>query len=217
MNLGSDVIATLHWNPESTSPVAGPNPASGTPANWTFIVAGIVVLLLLIGGIVIIVRLARSTRSTGGKTVGIGCTVLLLAGLLLGLLPAVSYHMLHSARNAAVQTMRQAKEMAEIEAEAEESSSRGRQTPDAPEATTIQLTVHGAVARPGKYSLPADATLLDALAAAGGWTEKAKLDEIWINDGGNDPKHDLRKILDGRDPNPVLDTVHDVFVARRKP
>jgi serine/threonine protein kinase len=205
MDLGHGVKATLRWTP-SASPVVESRPDSGL-----LIVAGIVVLLL-IGGIVIIVRLARSTRSTGSKTVGIGCTALLLAGLLPGLLPAVSYYRLHSARNAAVLSERQAREMAEIEAEAERSSSQA-----ASEATTIQLTVHGAVARPGKYTLRADATLLDALAAAGGWTDKAKLDEVFFNDGGNHTKHDLRKILDGRDPNPALAAVRSVFVARRKP
>jgi hypothetical protein len=205
MDLGHGVKATLRWTP-SASPVVESRPDSGL-----LIVAGIVVLLL-IGGIVIIVRLARSTRSTGIKTVGIGCTALLLAGLLPGLLPAVSYYRLHSARNAAVLSERQAREMAEIEAEAERSSSQA-----ASEATTIQLTVHGAVARPGKYTLRADATLLDALAAAGGWTDKAKLDEVFFNDGGNHTKHDLRKILDGRDPNPALAAVRSVFVARRKP
>ena len=205
MDLDHGVKATLRWTPFA-SPVAESRPNSGL-----IIVAGIVGLLL-IGGIVIVVRLARSTRSTGSKTVGIGCTVLLLAGLLLGLLPAVSYYMLRSARNAAVLSERQEQEMAEIEAEAERSSSQA-----ASEATTIQLTVHGAVARPGEYTLRADATLLDALAAAGGWTDDAKLDEIFINFNGKGSAYDLRKILDGRDPNPALATGHNVFVARRKP
>jgi predicted Ser/Thr protein kinase len=206
MDLDHGVKATLHWKPQ-TSPVAESRPKSRLP-----VVVGVGVVLLLMGGIVIMVRLARSTRSTATKAAGIGCTVLLLAGLLLGLLPAVSYYMFHSARNAAVLSERQEQEMAQIEAEAERSSSQA-----APEATTIQLTVHGAVARPGKYTLRPDATLLDALAAAGGWTDKAKLDEVFFNDGGNHTKHDLRKILDGRDPNPGLSTVRSVFVARRKP
>ena len=218
IGLDHGVTAILHWTP-GTDSVAGPNPASGTPANRIFIVAGIVVLLLLIGGIVIIVRLARSKQSGGSKALGIGCTVLLLAGLLLGLVPAalLFFYRAMALEDQSAQRMRQAEAMAEIEAQPEPSSSRKPGSIASPEATTIQLTVHGAVARPGKYTLRADATLLDALAAAGGWTDKAKLDEVFFNDGGNHTKHDLRKVLDGRDPNPALSTVHSVFVARRKP
>ncbi len=219
MDLDHGVTATLHWTPVIDS-VPGPNPVSGTPANWIFIVAGIVVLLLLVGGIVIIARLARSKQSGGGKALGIGCTVLLLAGVLLGLVPValLFFYRAMSMENQSDQRMRQSQAKAEIEAQAERSSSRKPGSIASPKATTITLTVHGAVARPGPYTLRPDATLLDALAAAGGWTDKAKLDEVWINvDGGNGPKHDLRKILDGRDPNPALAKGKSVFVARRKP
>ena len=181
--------------------------------------AGIVVLLVPVGGIVIIARLARSKQSGGGKALGIGCTVLLLAGVLLGLVPVAllfSYRAL-SMDNQSAQRMRQSQAKAKFEAQAERSSSRKQGSIPTPEATTITLTVHGAVARPGPYTLPPDATLLDALAAAGGWTDKAKLEEVFTTGGGNGAKHDLRKILDGRDPNPALDVDDNVFVARRKP
>lgn len=47
-------------------------------------------------------------------------------------------------------------------------------TPDAPSATaTIRINVLGAVNAPGTYALPADATLLDALKAAGGLSRLA--------------------------------------------
>lgn len=218
IGLDHGVTATLHWNP-GTDSVPGPNPVSGTPANWIFIVAGIVVLLVPVGGIVIIARLARSKQSGGGKALGIGCTVLLLAGVLLGLVPVAllfSYRAL-SMDNQSAQRMRQSQAKAKFEAQAERSSSRKQGSIPTPEATTITLTVHGAVARPGPYTLPPDATLLDALAAAGGWTDKAKLEEVFTNGGGNGAKHHLRKILDGRDPNPALDVDDNVFVARRKP
>ena len=207
------VEARLQFTPGTGSvPGSSSNPISGPGSNAIFIIACIVVLLLLIGGIVIIVRLARSKQSGGSKALGIGCMVLLLAGLLLGLIPAALLFIYRATEDQNSQTMRQAEAMAEIEAEAERSSSQA-----APEAATITLTVHGAVARPGKHTLRPDATLLDALAAAGGWTDNAKLDEVYINFDGKGSAYDLRKILDGRDPNPALATGHNVFVARRKP
>jgi capsular polysaccharide biosynthesis protein/tRNA A-37 threonylcarbamoyl transferase component Bud32 len=217
LDLGHGVKTTLHWNPFAGSePGARSRPISG-PSPTLFIVAGSVVLLLLIGGIVIIVRLARSTRSTGSKTVGIGCTVLLLAGLLLGLIPALLYYTFRTANIASLEREQQAREMHRIEAEAKRNSLRKPGPTPAPEAQPIELTVHGAVARPGKHTLRADTTLLDALAAAGGWTDKAKLDEIFINFDGKGSSYDLRRILDGRDPNPALASGHNVFVARRQP
>jgi hypothetical protein len=225
MGLDHGVTAILHWNPNTGSvPGAGGHPLAEPRSNQVFlIVAGIVVLLLLIGGIGVIVRLARSSQSSGGKAVGIGCTVLLLGGLLLGLVPATVYLSFRAKAVESARDWRQAQkeEMAKIEAEVEgRSEGRPLERPQfvpAAEGPTIQIGVHGSVARPGTYTLRADATLLDALAAAGGWTDKAKLDEIFINFGGKGSAYDLRKILDGRDPNPALATGHNVFVARRKP
>jgi tRNA A-37 threonylcarbamoyl transferase component Bud32/capsular polysaccharide biosynthesis protein len=225
LDLEHGVKATLHWNPSTGSvPGAGGHPLAEPRSNPVFlIVAGIVVLLLLIGGIGVIVRLARSSQSRGSKAAGIGCTVLLLGGLLLGLVPATVYLSFRAKAVESARDWRQAQkeEMAKIEAEVE-GRSEGRpverpQFVPAAEGPTIQIGVHGSVARPGTYTLRADATLLDALAAAGGWTDKAKLDEVFINFGGKGSAYDLRKILDGRDPNPALATGHNVFVARRKP
>ena len=167
----------------------------------------------------IIARLARSKQSGGGKALGIGCTVLLLAGVLLGLVPValIFFYRAMQMENQSAQRMRQSQAKAEFEAQAERGSLRKPGSIPSPKATTITLTVHGAVARPGPYTLRPDATLLDALAAAGGWTDDAKLDEIFINFNGKGSAYDLRKILDGRDPNPALATGHNVFVARRKP
>jgi hypothetical protein len=128
LDLDQGVKAIVHWVPQ-TGPVPAPS------ANPTLlIVAGCVVLLLLIVGIVIIVRLARSTRSAGNKALGSGCVVLLLAGLLLGLVPAAVYLSFRAKETESAQEMRRAQEVAETEAEAEKSSTRARETPPAPEA-----------------------------------------------------------------------------------
>jgi len=48
----------------------------------------------------------------------------------------------------------------------------------------IRVSVLGAVARPGFYSVPADAVLSDALMAAGGPTAEAKMRELRIERSG---------------------------------
>jgi hypothetical protein len=170
-------------------------------------------------GILLVILLIARSRSRGAKAaVGIGCIVLLFGGLLLAAASAVLFYftkpVMHSGPpSIPVQSPAPALLPAllpEVEAEA-----NGK---DANEALkSIAINVSGAVARPGFYQMRADATLIDALAAAGGWTDEAKLDEIFINDGGNGAKHDLLKILDGREPNPALAKGNNVFVARRKP
>ena len=44
----------------------------------------------------------------------------------------------------------------------------------------ITINVLGKVAHPGAYTIRSDATLLDALAAAGGWTARARLDKVSV-------------------------------------
>jgi protein involved in polysaccharide export with SLBB domain len=48
----------------------------------------------------------------------------------------------------------------------------------------IRIAVAGAVAKPGFYFLPADAALSDALTAAGGPTQDAKLDKVRVERSG---------------------------------
>ena len=50
----------------------------------------------------------------------------------------------------------------------------------------IRVSVLGAVARPGFYSVPADAVVSDALMAAGGPTADAKLQQLRIERSGNE-------------------------------
>ena len=56
----------------------------------------------------------------------------------------------------------------------------------------IRVSVSGAVAKPGFYFLPADAALSDALTAAGGPTQDAKLDKLRVERSG-------RRILQGKE------------------
>lgn len=213
LGLNHGVEAILHWKPGS-APVSGssPNPLTGPRPNWIFLAVAIVVLLLLIAGALLVIRLARS-RSGGARTaVGIGCAVLLLGALLLAAVSAVLFYFTKPvvrAGSASIPVQPPAL-LPAVETET-------RRPPESGAPLSIALTVQGAVARPGFYELRAEATLLDALAAAGGWTDDAKLDDVFIHDGGSGMKHDLRQILDGRAPNPALADGHNVFVARRKP
>jgi hypothetical protein len=224
LDLDHGVKAILRWNPSTGSePEAGSQLRSAPSSNPSFpIMAVLVVLLLLIGGIVVIVRLFRSSRSAGNKALGIGCTVLLLGGLLLGLVPATIYF---SFRNWSIESAKglrayQDEELAGIADEAERRSKgmpEAVRTPPVPESITV--TVSGAVAWPGKHALRPDATLLDALAAAGGWTDDANLDRISIHQGVIAPSIKLRDILEGRAPNPVLNAGNRVLIVvhRRNP
>ena len=56
-----------------------------------------------------------------------------------------------------------------------------------PESTDRNVLVLGEVARPGAYSLPRGARLLDAIAAAGGATSEASLDDVTISREGAEP------------------------------
>lgn len=221
LDLDHGIKATLQWNP-ATPPVseANPRPVNALRTNSGLsVMTGIVFVVLLLGGILLVIILIARSRSRGAKAaVGIGCVVLLFGGLLLAVASVVLFSFTKPVMRAGppsipVQSPAPSLPPAllpEVEAEANGN--------DANEALkSIAINVTGAVARPGFYQLRADATLLDALAAAGGWTENAKLDEISINSGGNGAKHDILKILDGSEPNPALSKGHNVFVARRKP
>ena len=55
-----------------------------------------------------------------------------------------------------------------------------------PELTGRNVLVFGEVARPGAYKLPSGARLLDAIAAAGGATREASLDDVTISRDGDE-------------------------------
>jgi Protein kinase domain/SLBB domain len=87
----------------------------------------------------------------------------------------------------------------------------------APPSNRITVNVLGAVARPGAYPLPADASLLDVLAAAGGWSRTADWSVVTLT--GDAPAdvgaHNLASILDGQAINPRLSDHAIVLVPSR--
>jgi len=62
---------------------------------------------------------------------------------------------------------------------------RFRQNPVVRAYPLIRLSVQGEVARGGVYAIPADGRLADALMAAGGATQFAKTNRMYIERGGN--------------------------------
>lgn len=94
--------------------------------------------------------------------------------------------------------------------------------PATPAAAPRPLTINvlGAVNRPGAYSLPAGATLLDAIAAAGGGSPVAHLRKLSLVRGpaGEKPavtSHDAEAILRGQAPNSALLDRDTVFIPER--
>lgn len=73
-------------------------------------------------------------------------------------------------------------------------------TPD----SSISIRIEGAIRRPGIYSLRSDASLLDAVAAAGGWTSIGDQSAVLITQGDDTQVHDLGQILNGEAINPAL-------------
>lgn len=70
----------------------------------------------------------------------------------------------------------------------------------------ISVNCLGEIKQPGSYRLPPDGSLLDALAAAGGWTPKANLQKAAVlRPGAAQPEiHDISAILQGKAINPML-------------
>lgn len=82
------------------------------------------------------------------------------------------------------------------------------------------VNVFGAVKTPGAYKIPAGGSILDALAAAGGWTELANLKKVSIIRGpaGEIPKvsaADANAILQGAGVAPPLIQRDTIMVPER--
>lgn len=79
----------------------------------------------------------------------------------------------------------------------------------------LKVTVDGAVRTPNAYTLPPEATLIDALAKAGGATDAGRLDQVVLIRDGQDRKVDLT--LQGRSTTPpiVIHSGDRIVVERR--
>ncbi len=87
-------------------------------------------------------------------------------------------------------------------------------------ARSLTINVLGRVSKPGAYSLPAGATLLDALAASGGGAPAANLSHLSIVRGpaGEKPAvivHNAEAILRGQATNPPLLDHDTLFIPER--
>jgi len=71
---------------------------------------------------------------------------------------------------------------------------------------TIRIVVSGQAPGAGTVQLDAPASLLDALAAAGGWTAEADLSQVRLTwPGADGPQiHDVNAILKGEAVNPLI-------------
>jgi hypothetical protein len=90
---------------------------------------------------------------------------------------------------------------------------------ETPEAVCI-VNVFGAVNKPGAYRLPAQPSLLDAIAAAGSVKPDAKSERIAIVRGPAGERaavtfHDFDQILRGKEANPKLQDRDSIFVDKK--
>lgn len=76
------------------------------------------------------------------------------------------------------------------------------------------ITVLGYVGKPGEVDLPADSTVQEAIAAAGGLQQGAQLDKFQIRRGNRVTVFDYKKYLDTGDPSllPTLQPLDVIFV-----
>ena len=85
----------------------------------------------------------------------------------------------------------------------------------------VRVNVIGAVNRPGSWVLPANPTLLDALAAASGWTAAADIKKVSILPPSTSTTpaalahHDVSAILKGQAPNPTIPAQATVILNER--
>ena len=88
---------------------------------------------------------------------------------------------------------------------------------EAPPSSPITVMVRGEVARPGLYPLRPDATLIDAVAAAGGWASRGDQSAILVTPpgSGRPEVHDLGAILHGEAINPGIPAGATIFVPAR--
>lgn len=104
--------------------------------------------------------------------------------------------------------------------QAEETSHRityGRTVAEVSASSKIVVNVLGQVRQPGAYPIPLKGTLIDALAAAGGWTQQAGLQKATVIRGpaGELPtvtEYDVNAMLKGTVAAPLLQERDTIYV-----
>lgn len=87
-------------------------------------------------------------------------------------------------------------------------------------SAAISINVLGEVNNPGAYTVPANASLLDAVAAAGGWTKQANTKKVSLVRGaaGTTPKvtfHNMGILLEGQGVSPPLQKGDTIYLKER--
>jgi len=82
-------------------------------------------------------------------------------------------------------------------------------------APDYEYFVRGEVQRPGRYPLAGDLTLLQIIAAAGGYTDFAKRAKIEIRRGGSVLECNANRIDKGRERDPLIKPGDIIMVPRR--
>jgi protein involved in polysaccharide export with SLBB domain len=82
----------------------------------------------------------------------------------------------------------------------------------------IKITVLGEVAKPGRYELRKDASLLDAIASAGNLTRGASKAAFYVHRQGKVSKIDIKALIRGNpEANVLLEDGDSVFVPADPP
>jgi protein involved in polysaccharide export with SLBB domain len=83
--------------------------------------------------------------------------------------------------------------------------------------STVTVNILGAVGNPGAFQFRNGGSLLDLLAAAGGWTENGDLQRIQISvpAATEAQVHDLTAILSGKAVNPILQPGAVIEVSKK--
>ena len=168
-------------------------------------------LLAVVAGVGIgIVKLIRSSQSTAVKAAGIaGMLVGIMLLLLLGFMAANYWYFVKQGELAEQRMSR--------EAQAARERAQLEMLPVVEAETVIDVIIEGPVLRPGSHRLRGGATLLDALAAAGGWTEKADLSQVILRHGDEEVTCHLDEIINGSTADPVLGMHRQIIVSSLQP
>jgi hypothetical protein len=146
------------------------------------------------------IRKNPALKGNGFAIAGLSLGYLFLAASLAYLIIAVVFI------NLRIDAMQKANEPRSIASAVGRTSSTARSERNVSDPSQAEIEVRGAVRNTGRFRIPNDASLLDAMATSGGWTGNADLQKIRIEIPGAPEAqiHDLTAILRGDTVNPVI-------------